>query len=118
MEYKLRFSDEDDFSKSFEKAYNDHNTTGGLPDELVDEYHDNVNPDKKQPKLKILGNSDREYLSFIIGGLSTQTDMSDSRKSRAMHSVANRLGISHDEAKQLLKTLMANNNIHLGEYEK
>jgi len=117
MEFKLNF--DKDFNSEFSKVYNDHNSSGGIPDEFVDEYYAKTKPKhRSSATLRILGCSDREYLSFIIGGLATQTDMSDSRKSRAMHNVANRLNISHEEASKLLKTLMGNSNQHAEEYSK
>jgi len=111
----MRFDDNDDFKKLYREAYDDQESTGGIPEELLGDYLDKTS--KRKPKIEVIGNTNREYLAFIIGGLSA-IKMSDSKKTMILHSIATRLNISHKDASKLLKTLMTNNNKHYEDNKK
>jgi hypothetical protein len=92
---------------TFEDDYNDFQNSSGLPDESAELYYKHIDRKLENDKIDIIGCSDREFLSYMIGGLSC-SNIPDENKSHILHMIAEKLDISRYDASKLLESLNHN----------
>jgi hypothetical protein len=92
---------------TFEDDYNEFMYSGGLHEESIEKDYEQIDHNSNNNTMKINGCSNKEFLSFMIGGLSC-SDIPDERKSSILHMIAENIGVTHEEASRLLQTLNTN----------
>jgi hypothetical protein len=92
---------------TFFDDYDDFSNSGGLHKEDVNipSDRDRILDRRPTPKIRMTKCTSREFLSFLVGGLSSTTDLCDSSRSKILRSVAKNIGLSQEEASALLRSL-------------
>lgn len=97
---------------TFYDDYNKFMNTGGVHDDAFNAHDNscNVHSDscKSNNRMRIEGCTKSEFMSFMMGGLSSLGDIPPQDKSRIMHMIAEKIGFSHQKASDLLRILNEN----------